>query len=399
MNVLTSEGLEIRKNIVLIVVAIILIQPLISQSERMSTQVHESGYVESQNTMRSSIVIASDADFARAGFSGAGTETDPYVLANVFINATQTAIGISDTSAHFVIESSVLHAGHIGIMLTNVRNGIIEDCEIRASTYGIYLFNSEYIIVRNCDISLANFGMWVDSLDFGLISRCTFHSNDGGIRYYQGNDSRIEYCTFYANSGYGIDLSSDSRNITVFQSYFGWNGNWIDGELLVESNARDIGVNNTWISSRWSDFTSLPYVIDGGASRDLSASLLVDITFPIVTSPDDLRYDEGETGNWLAWNATDEYPAYFRLFLDDEEILNSAWLSETFNISVDGLPLGSHNFTIQFSDAAGHSVSDEVWVSVMISVFGGEGTELIAYASMACVGSVIVLMLLIKKMR
>ncbi|MDF1539153.1 MAG: right-handed parallel beta-helix repeat-containing protein [Candidatus Thorarchaeota archaeon] len=398
MHILISEGLEIRRNIVLLVAAIILIQPLIPQGEKMSAPVREMPYMQSQYTEQDLIIITSNEEFTDYGFSGTGTEIDPYVLSNVVINSTQTAVSIYSTSAHFIMQDFIVQAGSIGIRLDNVSNGVIEDCEIRASTAGISL-SGESIIVRNCDISLADTGVWAESLNFGVIEHCTLHHNVQGITYNQGNDSQISYCTYYANTGHGLELSSDASNITVFQNNFGWNGNGISAESLIVSNARDVGVNNTWIANRWSDFTALPYVINGGFSRDLSASLLVDITLPIVTSPDDLRYDEGETGNWLAWNATDEYSADFSLMLDGVQILDDAWLGETYNISVDGLYLGSHNFTIRFVDAAGNSVSDEVWVSVMISIFGGEGTELILYASIASIGSVIVLIILIKRMR
>ena len=403
IHIQTLEAFRIRKDIVLILVAIILIQPLIPQSARTTpleeTIFHGGIHLESQYTERSSIEITSEADFTDLGFSGEGTESDPYVLDNVIINATQTALSISETSVHFVIQECILYAGYVGIVLNNVSNGVIENCEIRASAAGISLIASDYIIIRNCDISLADIGILADSFDFSIISGCTFHHNEFGIDYVQGNVTQINYCTFYANTEYGLRLSTQSVNITVFQSDFGWNGASLPGGVFLESNTRDDGTNNSWISNRWSDFSSLPYLIGGGRSRDHSASLLADVIFPLVTSPDDFRYDEGETGHWLAWNATDEFPAEFTLLMDNIEVLTSNWLTETYNISVDGLQLGSHNFTILFFDAAGHSVSDEVWVSVMSSFFGGEGTELILYASLASIGSVIILIILIKRMR
>jgi len=403
MHIETLEEFRIRKDIVLILVAIILIQPLIPQSARttpLEEAISPRGFLlESQYTEMGAIDITSETDFPDSGFSGEGTEVDPYVLDNVIINVTQAALSISETSVHFVIQDCVLYAGFVAIVLNNVSNGVIEDCEIRASSAGISLFASEYIIIRDCDISLADSGILANSLDFGIISRCTFHHNDFGINYVQGNSSQINSCTFYANTEYGLRLSVYSGNITVFQNDFGWNGVPLLGGVFLENNARDDGDNNTWISNRWSDFSSIPYLIAGGRSRDLSASLLADIVFPFVTSPDDLRYDEGETGNWVAWNATDEFPAEFTLLIDNNEIVTGSWLTETYNISVDGLELGSHNITIRFFDAAGNLVSDEVWVSVMSSIFGSEGTELVLYASLASIGSVIILIILIKRMR
>ena len=185
----------------------------------------------------------------------------------------------------------------------------------------------------------------------------------------------------------------------MFSCEIGWNGERFLGTMFVENNARDDGFNNSWVSNRWSDFEDIPYAIMGGVSEDLSASLLVDILLPIVTGPEDLRYDEGDMGNWVSWNATDEYAAEYQILIDDVEAFEGFWLGGVTNISVDNLVLGSHNITIRFIDAAGNSVADEVWVSVMIDIFGGEGTELILYASIASIVSIIVLILVIKKMR
>ena len=87
------------------------------------------------------------------------------------------------------------------------------------------------------------------------------------------------------------------------------------------------------------------------------------------------------------------------IYLNGAEMYSEQWVTELFWLQVDGFPLGSHNITIQYFDAAGNTVSDEVWVSVMISVFGGEGTEFVLYATLASILCVFVLMVAIKRMR
>ena len=129
------EGAEIRKHVVSIIVAIILIQPMISLDIAQTLSLNpslssETTYVASQYTESSPITIVSDSNFVDYGFLGSGTEEDPYVLSNVIINTTQIAITIMQTTSFFVIQDCIIYAGYMGISLTNVHNGVITDCRI-----------------------------------------------------------------------------------------------------------------------------------------------------------------------------------------------------------------------------------------------------------------------------
>ncbi|MCK5239282.1 MAG: right-handed parallel beta-helix repeat-containing protein [Candidatus Thorarchaeota archaeon] len=398
------EGKEIRKVIGgLFIVAVLLLPYIfpigITNSVAEKTEITRT-FSLAQYTPLSPLSITQDIDFETAGFTGTGTEGDPYVLESVSINATQDAISITGTSSFFIIRNSRIQAGNIGITLQNVSNGLLENCEIQAFSRGLFISNGDSITVDDCEFIQAATGIQAFRYDNGLITDSVFHHNDYGVDITSSNNTRIEDSTFFANDDTGLRLLENTFNITVFSCNFGWNGNRLLGLLGVTTNAHDRG-NNTWISNRWSDYDGDgSYNIQGSAgSIDLFASLIVDINAPFVEGPDYIRYDEGETDNWLNWNATDVFPAHMIIYLNDAQIFSEQWVTESFWFLVDGFPLGSHNITIQYFDAAGNTVSDVVWVSVMISVFGGEGTEFVLYASLASILCVFVLMVVIKRMR
>ncbi len=87
---------------------------------------------------------------------------------------------------------------------------------------------------------------------------------------------------------------------------------------------------------------------------------------PVVDSPPDIAYEQGETGHSLTWNATDPSPGGYQILKDDVDIKHGFWnsSSEEVTMNVDGLSAGSYNYTIVFYEASGISASDTVMVNV-----------------------------------
>jgi hypothetical protein len=101
----------------------------------------------------------------------------------------------------------------------------------------------------------------------------------------------------------------------------------------------------------------------------------VDNLVPIITSPGDINYVEGETGNEISWTATDASPGVYAMFLDGALIQSGDWYSGTpITVSVDGLSVGTHNYTIEISDTQGYSVYDQV--NVIVSAKGDDGSTI-----------------------
>ncbi|MGY5876674.1 MAG: NosD domain-containing protein, partial [Candidatus Thorarchaeota archaeon] len=104
------------------------------------------------------ILITNNDDFTLAGFSGNGTEQDPYVLSGIQIVSPISCIDIRTTTAHFIIED-----GHFSptdssadvVILQNVVNGVLKNCIIESGYAGVKILecaNSSLIdcVVQDC---------------------------------------------------------------------------------------------------------------------------------------------------------------------------------------------------------------------------------------------------------
>ncbi len=92
-----------------------------------------------------------------------------------------------------------------------------------------------------------------------------------------------------------------------------------------------------------------------------------DGTPPIVDNPEDIVYPEGDTGNEIVWNATDMSPGAYMILKDSVELEKGLWnsSSEEIVVPVDGLSVGTYNYTITFFEASGLGTSDSVEVEVL----------------------------------
>ena len=219
------------------------------------------------------IVIDGDPNFnatAQAeGWSGNGTESNPYIIENLEIDrggGPGNCISISNTRAHFVIRNCNLTRAsadyYSGIYLNNVMNGRVDDndCSLnyqgikadycnnntlrnntcfRNSWCGVWLLGSGSNILANniCDENGNGAGIWLEASSSGNIvanNTCvgnhlgglwmtTAYSNtvsnntcignhDFGIYCYVGNSNTItnNTCTY---QGMGIEIEESSSNI------------------------------------------------------------------------------------------------------------------------------------------------------------------------------------------
>jgi len=145
------------------------------------------------------------------------------------------------------------------------------------------------------------------------------------------------------------------------------NGLNIESGLLV-SQIADIEINIDGLTPDNYIFTIELY--DGGGTRS-SDSVLVTVTnsAPVfTTTPDDLTYVVGQTGNNLSWTFSDvstDNPTYTIYRNSMPIVMNEPCLSdELIEISVDGLNAGIYNFIIEINDGYGGTVIDSVFLSV-----------------------------------
>jgi len=96
----------------------------------------------------------------------------------------------------------------------------------------------------------------------------------------------------------------------------------------------------------------------------------IDTTEPIISNPIDFSYDEGATGYNISWVIAEINQYTCEVYLNNVAV-DSGLLTldgDTLSITVDGLPVGSHNYTLAVTDSVGNFAVDTVIVTVSIVI-------------------------------
>ncbi len=137
-------------------------------------------------------------------------------------------------------------------------------------------------------------------------------------------------------------------------------GPWLGGDITVDIDGLAYGV-----------YTFICTVNDteGQSASDTVILTVTDFIDPLINSPADVIYSEGETGNNIVWIATDTNPATYTVYKDGTIYEIDTWISgSSIIISVDGLTSDQYNFTIVVFDQSGNKAIDTVIVAVTVIV-------------------------------
>lgn len=123
-----------------------------------------------------------------------------------------------------------------------------------------------------------------------------------------------------------------------------------------------------------------------------------DRTAPILSHPTDIAYEVGETGHNITWTVSEDNPAVYHIFKDGSQEIGGTWISSTdeFSISVDGLEIGTYNYTISVVDVGGNTASDEVIVTVQLPT--NIPTDTLLFIGLGA-GAVVVLLVVVVVLR
>ncbi|MFW9964355.1 MAG: hypothetical protein ACFFCX_12365 [Candidatus Sifarchaeia archaeon] len=112
--------------------------------------------------------------------------------------------------------------------------------------------------------------------------------------------------------------------------------------------------------------TIVVYDTSSRTAKDTVFVTVYDGTLPVVDHPADIDYPDGDTGYSITWSPSDQHPVSYQILREGVQVKSGAWnsSSETMAISVDGLSIGSYNYTIVLVDIGGNTVTDEVIVTV-----------------------------------
>ena len=80
----------------------------------------------------------------------------------------------------------------------------------------------------------------------------------------------------------------------------------------------------------------------------------------------------GNTGNSITWTPDDLFPRTYQLLRNDTEVDSGSWDGSSITVSIDGLEVGTYNYTLSVSNEAGNLVADTVFVYVRPHITGPE---------------------------
>ena len=271
------------------------------------------------------VAIYSDADFTSYNFAGSGTAGEPYIIENRDISVSSgTGIIIAHTNSYFTIRNNVidgLSSARYGIHILDANNGLIENNKVKnIAGDGIRVQNSDGVNVTNNEITQvfeaiqvyfsidvlvnlnnahSNYGTLIDvvnstsvgvvdnnldSGDYGISfansSVSDVKANEiyssflGGIRVFEDSHFiSMEYNVIYQNEGAGIQLDSNTWNVTI------------DGNDLKDNTVeiKNDGINNTVIRNYYFDYSGEgSYQISGVAQSQDTKPALIPNHFDLV---------------------------------------------------------------------------------------------------------------------
>lgn len=206
------------------------------------------------------IHITSDSNFSDEalanGWSGNGSETNPYIIKGLNITSDETCIRIDDTTVHFTISQCFLSSYNeeeagIGIYLDHAPNGVVNSCLITLKYHGLRTLTAHNTTVFNNTFLDNTYGMYLAHAWYSNITNNSFQ--DGGTQCldstshctfvnntFQDKLSLVysDNCTFYGNkfqvsSGLGLSLTH-SANCKIINNQFHNGGLSVEGIELED---------------------------------------------------------------------------------------------------------------------------------------------------------------------
>ena len=348
-----------------------------------------------QYTTTSPVTIVGNQEVGGFATAGNGSSTNPYIIREYRIESSDYCLRLENISDYVILSDCHFSAETTNLVLENVSNLLLDNTTLEGGEYGIYAFNVSNVALQDCRLAGNTNGIYFGSSRNATVESTRIYGGLLGIESRFSANLSIGNNKVYGHSFRGIFLNTGSANCTVFGNEIGWNR---------IANARDDGTDNIWWSEQeggnlWSNYDGAEtYEIEGSAtSADEDPGYLADLQRPEVQGPDDAFVVQNATDIELTWVAEDNYPLNIQIFLDDAEQENQTWIPPTFSMRTGNLDIGTHNFTLIFSDASGNLVRDVVLITVTVSIFGGMGTTILLASSILSVIGVVMVILILKR--
>ena len=120
---------------------------------------------------------------------------------------------------------------------------------------------------------------------------------------------------------------------------------------------------------------------------------------PTVSQPADVSYEVGTVGHEILWEASDDNPLLYSIFRNMTLVDTNVWNGTDISINIDGLAVGTYNYTLFLFDNSLNMVNSTVWVTVTphSSTSGGLDPQMLLIIGVA--GSAVIVVIIIYAIR
>ncbi len=160
---------------------------------------------------------------------------------------------------------------------------------------------------------------------------------------------------------------------------------WVNGDLNITSSWVNTTFNYVYnVSSSFPSFIIGNFEIkliatdmNSNFEEDTVSIRLYENVTPVIEGPDPLEFTFAETGHSLSWNVTDDNPNMYDVYQNDDLFTTGTINPDepVIGISLDGLELGVHNFSLYVNDTSGNTAMH----SVLVTVLGDDVDPVITY--------------------
>ncbi|MHA2105814.1 MAG: right-handed parallel beta-helix repeat-containing protein, partial [Candidatus Hodarchaeales archaeon] len=250
---------------------------------------------------------------------------------------------------------------------------------------GFYLVDSSYnILTGNIVTNNSRYGIWLnETTSFNTVTENTFIANnvedikDDGLSNTISNNifsqdpyisSPSDFSIYYGDTGYSIlwtVTDNNPANYTVYDNGTIYDtGTWTTSVII-------------WLDGLEEALHYFTCIVQNSYGNNASDTVIItvlpaapDTTSPTISSPTDFGFEEGSIGYSIEWIGSDAHPWWGSVWRNNTLIYDQSWtpLNEKIEILLDGLNVGSYNFTCSLFDEAGNSITDTVWITVTVAV-------------------------------
>ncbi|MHA1930601.1 MAG: right-handed parallel beta-helix repeat-containing protein [Candidatus Thorarchaeota archaeon] len=270
-------------------------------------------------------------------------DTDDKSMASSY----STGIYLYRSNSSNVIETEVYNIPYYGIALTESRNtSLVNNSIHNIERYGIFASGDcDNVFVSDNIITDTYEAIRISSTDTAFVYNNTITYNENGLRF------------------------SSVENGNVVDNIIGWNSGF---DAIDYTGTNNLWDDNVSIGNAWGSYTGSGNIsIEGDSESFDRYPRKADLLTPIISSPDDLAIEYGETGITLTWSGSDLHPEDFLVYRDtpSNEIDTGEWVGDDVTVDVNStLDPGDYTYYCRLRDTCHNEIVDQVTVTIEDSV-------------------------------